>query len=76
MEIYDVVVKLIGPVNPIGETRTDDERFANLKMMTSLVDALLTDIDSVIPNKNRQEFSMKRAGKFADEFMTQIGIVE
>lgn len=76
MDMHEVVAKLVGEIGPVGEAREDDERFENLKVMTELVDKLLTDIDRVIPNKRRVEFSMKRAGVFADEFFTQIGIVE
>ena len=76
MEIYDVTVKLVGPINPIGETQTDNERFENLKTMTDLVDKLLTDIDAVISNKSRHEFSMKKAGEYADEFFDRLNIKE
>lgn len=74
--LYEVVKKIIGPVNPIGETREDEARFLNLKLETELVNALLTDIDHVIPYKTREEYSMKKAGEFADKFFTEIGIVE
>ena len=76
MEIYDVVTKLVGGIDPVGETHTDNDRFENLKVMCDLVEKLLTDIDGVIPNKRRYEFSMKRAGEYADEFYTRIGIEE
>lgn len=74
MELYDVVVKLVGSISPVGETHTDNERFENLKVMTNLVDKLLTDIDDVIPCKDRHEFSMKRAGEYADKFYNKLGI--
>lgn len=74
--IYSVVRALIGAVDPVGESHTDSERFENLKKLTVLTDMLLTDIDAVIPNKNRQEYSMKKAGEFASGFFDQIGIVE
>lgn len=77
MEIYDVVKKLVGPINPVGETNTDDERFKNLKVMTELVDELLTDIDTVAyKNKDSYEFSRKRAAEFAINFYAKIGITD
>ena len=76
MEIYDVVIKLVGPVKPVGETYEDDRRFENLKVLTALVDKLLTDIDTVGMEKSRVEFSRNRAGKYADDFLTKIGIEE
>lgn len=72
---YEVVQKLIGPIKPVGEHHADEKRFENLKAMCELVDKLVTDIDEVIPNKNRIEASMKRAGEYADNFLTNLGIV-
>lgn len=74
MEIHDIVKKLIGNIDPVGETHIDEERFENLKATCELVDILLTDIDKVIPNNKRAEFSMKRAGDYANDFFDKIGI--
>jgi len=76
MEIYDVVKKLVGEIEPVGETYTDNARFENLKVMTELVDSLVKDIDYVGMEKDRHEYSRKRAGEFANKFLTQLGIVE
>ncbi|MFA5340161.1 MAG: hypothetical protein WC332_00145 [Clostridia bacterium] len=76
MELYDVVKKLVGEIKPIGETTEDGKRFENLKVMTDMVDQLLTDIDEVASGKNRYEYSIKCAGEYADKFLTRIGITE
>ena len=77
IDLYKVVKKLIGEIDPIGEIQTDDERFENLKAMTELVDYLLTDINFVsFRYKNDHQYSMKRASEFASKFITDIGIVE
>lgn len=76
--IYEVVKKLIGPIEPIGETHTDNDRFENLKVMTELVNNLVSDIDNVgYRFKNNHQFSMKRASEFASKFLSDdLGIVE
>lgn len=76
MEIIDIVKKLIGEIEPIGESHEDEKRFENLKVMTKLVDDLLTDIDRVSCDKDRYEASRKKAGKYASDFLDRIGIVE
>ena len=77
MNIYDVVNKLVGPIEPVGSTHTDHERFDNLENMTDLVYALITDIDRIADeNKNRREASMKKAGVHCDGFLTALGIIE
>jgi hypothetical protein len=77
MTNYDVVVKLVGPIDPVGETNADGRRFENLVAMCELADALLTDIDSVATyNKDRVEHSMRKAGRYAAEFQDRMGICE
>jgi hypothetical protein len=76
MDIYEVVAKLVGPIMPVGDSNIDMQRLENLKEMTFLVDKLVSDIDAVIPNKDRIEWSMKQAGEFADRFLNDLGIVE
>ena len=74
--LHDIVMKLIGPVDPVGETNADQNRLANLKTLCELVDRLVYTIDAVIPNKNRPEASMMQAGEYADKFLTDLGIKE
>lgn len=78
MEIKDVVCKLVGPIDPVGETNTDNTRFENLKVMCDLVEALVTDIDNVsYTHQGSYEYSRKRAADFAADFMTRrMGIPE
>ena len=42
INMYEVVTKLVGPINPVGETRRDAERLENLKVMGELVGALIS----------------------------------
>jgi hypothetical protein len=72
MELYDVVKKLTGFIQPIGETIVDTQRLENLKELTELVDQLLSDIHRVLPCKNRQEYSMKKAGEYAERFLKTL----
>ena len=76
MEIYDVIVKLTGSIRPVGDSRIDEERFENLKVLTELVSKLIADIDSVqYDNKDFQQASIKRAVDFAGHFLSDdLGI--
>jgi len=77
MEIKDVVMKLIGPVEPVGESHTDDRRFNNLKELCDLVEELVTEINRVCPNRTCHEHSMKQAGEYAYRFLYErLGIEE
>ncbi len=72
MEIADVVMKLIGNIEPVGETHTDVGRFENLKALTALVDELLANIYNVSKKKDCIEFSKSQAGRHADRFLCYI----
>lgn len=70
IDVYEVVKKLTGEINPVGETNTDEKRFENLKVTCNLVAKLLNDISEVeYGYKNSQEFSVKRASDYAGKFL-------
>lgn len=72
MDNFDVVKKLIGPIEPIGCSNIDSQRFENLKAMTELVGKILIEINIVASYKDRVEHSLNKAGKFASEFLSEI----
>ena len=68
VELYDVLMRFIGPVDPIGSSHVDAVRAENLRMMLKLTDKLLTKIDNIATdNKNRIEYSMKWVENFTKE---------
>jgi hypothetical protein len=77
MEVYDVVMKLVGPVRPVGETDEDNRRYENLKNLTQLMDLIHTEIDEIsYLYRNDPRFSVKRAGEHCNKFLTKMGIEE
>jgi len=78
LELKEIVMSLVGNINPIGDTNTDNDRFENLKNLCELVYDLLGEIDEVsYKNKDSHEFSVKRASDYANKFLTDnLGIKE
>lgn len=76
MNLQEIVQKLNGKINPVGETNTDNERFENLKNQCDLVFNLLDEIIQVSEsNKDAYEASKKKAGEYATKFLTEtIGL--
>ena len=75
MEIYDVVKKFVGEIEPVGASHIDKDRLENLKVMIKLVDDLHTDLDTVAyENKNCHQDSIKQAVKLINEFFDRLGI--
>lgn len=69
MIIYDVVEKLIGPVDASGDHGRDMERLANLKEMTDLVDALVRDIRYAAQTAGHHADSMNQIGTTAKKYL-------
>lgn len=72
MEIVDVVRKLTGAIEPVGETHTDGQRLDNLKVMTALVDELLDDISGVSRHMDSGEYSRQQAARHAVSFLKHV----
>lgn len=67
MTNYDVIKKLIGEIEPIGDSRVDEKRFENLMETTLLVEQLLRDIHAVVSFSDCSQASMNKAGRWAKE---------
>ena len=72
MELHEIVLKLIGPVQPVGETRADEERLENMRSLTDLTDKLLYEIERAAPFADREEASMKKIGAHARYFLGEV----
>ena len=70
--IVRIIDSLNGNVIPVGETNTDNKRFDNLKALEEIIDCLLDDIQMLIPNRNSYEYSVKRAGNEAVEYLQEV----
>lgn len=77
MTYYDVVMKLVGPVRPVGEHGTDMQRLENLRALTELVDNLVTEIDDIATDHaDSHEASRKECGEHCKRFLDALGIEE
>ena len=68
-KIYEVVKKLVGDINPVGESDYDEKVFENLKTELVLVEMLLEDIKDVSRLSSKEEYSMFICGQFADKMI-------
>jgi len=72
MEMVDIVRKLVGAIEPVGDSCIDEKRYENLKVMTGLVDLLLGDIQSVAAYKDAHQNSLMVAGEHAHNFLQDV----
>lgn len=77
MNYLEIVNRLIGKIEPIGETNVDNIRLENIKNMIELMKDLHIQIDNIAYyNKDRHEHSMKEIGKLANDYLDWLGIKE
>lgn len=72
MEVYEVVKKLIGEIDPVGSSHVDEKRYDNLTAMITLAGEILGDISYVARSENDSEHSVSKAGKRARAFLSEI----
>lgn len=71
----EIVKKLIGNVNPAGDSSIDEQRFKNLEELCDLVGILVTEISHVAQNRESYEVSVKKLGQYAYDFLVDnLGI--
>ena len=70
--IYDVTFRLLGQIEPQGESNIDEVRLINLKDAIDLAEQLVNDIILVARHKGRHENSMNEAGITADKFIDYL----
>lgn len=78
MELIDIVNKLIGNIEPIGDAAIDCERFENLKAYCELINEMVRKVDDVAcENENNTLASVKKANDYIGDFFTNtLGIAE
>lgn len=72
MNIEEIVMKLIGNINPIGESNEDAKRLENLKQLTELTDCLVSRINRIRECKGDHRYSMNMAGQHAHNFLSNL----
>jgi hypothetical protein len=71
--LTDFVQKMVGSIEPVGESHTDTKRLENLKVMVSLVEDLTREIYEVHQyNKDCYEHSKSQAAKYALAFFEEL----
>jgi len=72
MTIYEVVKKLIGSIEPYGDSDIDEKRSNNLDEHTELVFQLVVDLIETANFKDRNEYSIKKLGETAYASLLEI----
>lgn len=72
MELIDIVKRLTGPIQPVGETNADAARLENLSAVGELVELLLCELETAAMSADRPEASMRAIGQKAKMFLGEF----
>ena len=75
MNHHEIVCELVGPIDPVGEVHTDEDRLKNLGEMLKLVHCLLLDIERVAKVADSHMHSVSVVGKTAAKALKLISEV-
>lgn len=77
MELIDIVNKLVGRIEPIGDTYVDEERFENLKAYCELINEMVKRVDDVVCNNwGSRLASVKKINDYISDFLTNTLKIE
>lgn len=70
LNLKEIVMRLVGSIDPEGDSITDEVRLKALKSLCHLVNELVAEINSVIIcNRHSHESSRKIAFEYANKFL-------
>ena len=77
MELIDIVNKLVGRIEPIGDTSVDEDRFENVKAYCELINEMVKQVDDVVCNNwDSSLASVKRSNDYISDFLTNTLKIE
>ena len=68
----EMVMRVVGPIKPVGDHSVDRERFENIQELLALIEGLLWQVSFLSGFADRPEASMALIGKRARRFMDDL----
>ena len=65
MDEQEIISRLFGKIEPMGETNADEERYNNLSSYDVIVAFLISELTECIKYKDDNRYSVKRIGEKA-----------
>jgi hypothetical protein len=64
-QLSDTIMRLIGEIEPVGDTNIDTIRLMNMHRLQELIESLIFEVNYVCAYSDNKEFSMKTIGEDA-----------
>jgi hypothetical protein len=72
-DAFEIHKKIVGHIQPVGETNEDNRRFESLKEEIEVLTIQMEQMFYLAEKRNRSEFSISRAGKKAYNYLKELG---
>lgn len=69
MSIEEILEKLLGNIEPVGETNEDDKRYENIENYKKALNFVFSRLEKASLYADRKEYSMQKIGKECNEFL-------
>ena len=76
MEIEEIIERLIGKIEPMGEHNEDANRFANLVKYRKVLDFIIDKLLQCADYKNDKRESVNRIGEKAFEILKDLDFIQ
>jgi len=70
--MYKAIKKLIGSIEPYGDTNIDEERLNNLENHIEITYNLVKDLIDIVRYKDRYEYSISKLGRKACNALCEL----
>ena len=74
MSLEEILKKLCGKIEPVGETNEDERRFKNIQNYYEILCFTVTQLTFASKYKDRKEYSMQKIGKECFEILEEFGL--
>ncbi len=72
MSIEEIITKLVGPINPVGQHSVDADRLQNLCTLRNAIIPLINRVTDIELLQDSHEGSVKQCAVFASEFLKEL----
>lgn len=74
MSISEILDKILGKIEPYGDTRIDEERYKNIVNYDEALDFILKRLKESAKLKNRPEYSIQKIATECEDILNEYEI--
>lgn len=74
MSISDILRRLLGEIEPYGDSNIDTQRYLNVQDYYEALCFIVSKLKASAKLKNRQEYSIKKIARECEDILQEFGI--